>query len=120
MRYLLDTNIILAYLRKHIIWNLIEKPLEIYEPETIVFIPSVVMGELESIGIQNKWGKIKMQDLEIFMNEFVKTDILNDEIIHKYAEIDAFSQGRLELKPPLGSARNMGKNVYGLQLLLVF
>jgi predicted nucleic acid-binding protein len=37
-------------------------------------------------------------------------DINSADIIAKYAEIDAFSQGRLKDKPLKGSSRNMGKN----------
>ena len=110
MRYVLDTNIVLAYLRKHTIWNLIEEPFEIYDSETIVFVPAVVIGELESIAVQNDWGQKKKQDLEVFVNEFIRVDQLNDEIITAYSKIDAFSQGRLEGKPLNDSARNMGKN----------
>ena len=110
MRYVLDTNIVLAYLRKHTIWNLIEEPFEIYDSETIVFVPAVVIGKLESIAVQNDWGQKKKQDLEVFVNEFIRVDQLNDEIITAYSKIDAFSQGRLEGKPLNDSARNMGKN----------
>jgi len=37
-------------------------------------------------------------------------DINFKEIIEKYGEIDAFSQGKLEGRPAGFSARNMGKN----------
>ncbi len=37
-------------------------------------------------------------------------DQLEEMLLERYAEIDAFSQGRLEEKPLTGSSRNMGKN----------
>jgi predicted nucleic acid-binding protein len=40
----------------------------------------------------------------------VVLDINIKEVIEKYAEIDAFSQGRLKEKHSDFSARNMGKN----------
>lgn len=110
MRYVLDTNVILAYLRKHVIWDLIELQLGIFETETDVYIPAVVLGELRSLANQNRWGIIKRRELEIFVKEFMIIDFITEEVINSYAEIDAFSQGRLEGRPLTGSSRNMGKN----------
>lgn len=44
------------------------------------------------------------------MNDFYPTDIFSEETIDCYAEIDAFSQGKLPDKPLGLTARNMGKN----------
>ena len=44
------------------------------------------------------------------MNKFVVADINVESIIERYAEIDAFSQGKLINKSSNFSARNMGKN----------
>ena len=41
---------------------------------------------------------------------FAITDINIDIIIKQYAQIDAFSQGKLKDRPLSISARNMGKN----------
>jgi len=51
MRYVLDTNVILAYLRKHSIWDLIELQLGIFEIDLDVYIPAVVIGELRSLAV---------------------------------------------------------------------
>jgi len=48
--------------------------------------------------------------LERFIKKFLIADINVETIIERYAEIDAFSQGKLAGKPLSGSARNMGKN----------
>jgi tRNA(fMet)-specific endonuclease VapC len=110
MIYVLDTNVILAYLRKHSIWDLIELQLGIFEPEADVYIPAIVLGELRSLANQNKWGTNKRQELEMFVKEFMIIDFITEEVINSYAEIDAFSQGKLEGRPLTGSSRNMGKN----------
>ena len=47
MRYVLDTNVILAYLRKHSICDLIELQLEIFEIDSDVYIPAVVNGGIK-------------------------------------------------------------------------
>lgn len=60
------------------------------------------------------------------LEDFLITDINTQEIIDKYAEIDAYSQGRLANTPTSFSSKNMGKNdlwiaatasVYDIELL---
>ncbi|CAG4991557.1 hypothetical protein DYBT9275_00778 [Dyadobacter sp. CECT 9275] len=70
----------------------------------------MVVAELRSLALQNKWGIIKRQELDIYLNEFVRIDKMTNEIVNRYAEIDAYSQGKLDTKPFADSARNMGKN----------
>lgn len=44
------------------------------------------------------------------LEEILVIDINSVDILQRYAEIDAFSQGRLNSRPLNMSARNMGKN----------
>jgi tRNA(fMet)-specific endonuclease VapC len=48
--------------------------------------------------------------MEDLINEFFVVEINNDAIHNRYAEIDTFSQGKLDERPLGTSARNMGKN----------
>jgi len=48
--------------------------------------------------------------MEFFLRKFLITDINSKDIIKKYGEIDAFSQGKLPGNPLKDSSRNMGKN----------
>ncbi len=68
------------------------------------------MGELHSIGLQNGWSARRLAQIELLRRDFIITDINVEEIVAKYAEIDAFSQGKLKGLPLGDSARNMGKN----------
>ena len=70
----------------------------------------VTIGELKSFTLKNKWGKRRIQELEGFLLKFVIADINTENVVNRYAEIDAFSQGRLESKKSNFTARNMGKN----------
>jgi len=57
MNYLLDTNIILSYIRQS---RLTEKIDNLYAPLTednIPIISVVSIGEIKSIAIQNKWAE---------------------------------------------------------------
>ncbi|QRR03844.1 type II toxin-antitoxin system VapC family toxin [Dyadobacter sandarakinus] len=110
MIYVLDTNVILAYFRKNAIRYVIESVFDIYESEAQVILPAIIIGELRSLSIQNGWGKQKITDLEEFVTPFIPFPELTEDIIVRYAEIDAFSQGRLPGKRLELSARNMGKN----------
>lgn len=110
MRYLLDTNILLIYLRDT------NKSAEIdrqFDPLGIANVPVisvVTIGEIRSLAIRNRWGSRRIQKLNEFLSQLVVADIYVEEIIQLYAEIDAFSQGLLPGRPLGSSARNMSKN----------
>ena len=110
MRYFLDTNILLAYLRKHQLVNTLQTYFEDEGGPSQMFTSAVCMGELRSIGVRNNWGKQRMAALNSLKDSVLITTELNEPIVECYAEIDAFSQGRLQNKQLKGSARNMGKN----------
>lgn len=86
---------------------------EIYDPlgnENTAIISVVVLGELESISLRNNWGQKRIRNLETFLQKFLIADINSKDIIKRYGEIDAFSQGKLKNKRLGNSSRNMGKN----------
>ncbi len=111
MIYLLDTNILIAYLREpNLTQDFVDKhysPLD-FPNEAIISV--VAVGEIKSIAIKNGWGKNRVEKLERTLNQIIVADINSEDIINRYAEIDAFSQGRLDSKKSTFSARNMGKN----------
>lgn len=110
MIYLLDTNILLVYLRKSNIADKIDNQFQplIYPNTPVVSVIS--LGEIKSIALRNNWGKKRIDLLDRFLKQFLTADIHVATIIEKYAEIDAFSQGKLVSKPLKSSSRNMGKN----------
>ena len=110
MNYLLDTGILLIYIRSS---SLAQDINNLYDPLSHANTPiiSVVnIGEIKSLAIRNGWGKHKMSLMEKFLHQFLIADINVESVIQRYAEIDAFSQGRLPGKPLGLSSRNMGKN----------
>jgi len=110
MKYLLDTNILIIYLRDRHTKTAIEDSFRPFDLPNIPLISIVSVGELESFALRNKWGEKRLNNLAYFLNQIVVVDINSKDIIKKYAEIDAFSQGKLSNKPLGMSARNMGKN----------
>ncbi|MEZ4851334.1 MAG: hypothetical protein R3B93_22510 [Bacteroidia bacterium] len=60
--------------------------------------------------IQRQYGQKKKEAFRKLLNNLAILDINIREIIARYAEIDAFSQGKNPSKPSSFSPRNMGKN----------
>ncbi len=110
MNYLLDTNILLIFLREKKLATYIDSEYKLLTFPNIAIISIVSIGELKSIALQNNWNEHKLQKLDEYVNQFLIADINVETVIKKYAEIDAFSQGRLIGKRLNSSSRNMGKN----------
>ncbi len=109
MNYLWDTNILVYYIRnstKYQEWNNLY---HFFDDGSNVFLSVINIGEIESLAYQLNWGAMKRQKLQDIINQIHLLGIY-EEIIHAYAEIDAFSQDKL-LGRRLGmTARSMGKN----------
>ena len=106
--YLLDTNILLYYLRQDVTWHNIQTRFDLKNANN--FISIINQGELWSIALRNQWGERRLRNLENISNQFTLTDLNIESIVKRYGEIDAFSQGKLKDRPLGTSARNMGKN----------
>ena len=110
MNYLLDTNIILIYIRDLWTRDHIENKYDPFGNQNNPIISVVTVGEIKSIARRNYWGKAKVSLLNEILNNLIITDINVEDLVEMYAEIDAFSQGKIKEKPLELSARNMGKN----------
>ncbi len=110
MDYLLDTNIVLNLIRESPLSKQLKTDYQLFKSPQRLFVSVVVEGELESLALQNQWGKTKLNDLTHYLDNLIIVDIRVQSIIKRYAEIDAFSQNKLPNKPLNNSARNMGKN----------
>ena len=111
MRYVLDTNILIHYLRESELASRIDNqynPLDASVNEAILSVVSV--GELKAIAKINHWGQKRLDKVELLCAELLITDINSEDLIERYAEIDAFSQGKLTGRPLSITSRNMGKN----------
>jgi tRNA(fMet)-specific endonuclease VapC len=107
--YLFDTNILLYFFRQDRNWEAINSTFELSIISNNV-VSVVGWGEILSLGTRNGWGERRMSELDRLDELFLIADIHDEKIIHRYAEIDAFSEGRLQSNPLGMSARNMGKN----------
>lgn len=109
MNFVLDTNIIIHYIRKDEFAKNLDANVRPFDTGNLPVVPIVVFGELKSIAIQNNWGEKKLTLLDDLLFKVLRADITL-EIVSRYAEIDAFSQNKLANQPLNLTARNMGKN----------
>lgn len=111
MNYLLDTNIMIAYLREpNSTQEYVDKNFAPLEISNDAIISVVTIGEIKTIALKNNWGEKRIEKIEILLNQVTVADINSEDVINRYAEIDAFSQGRLDGKQSNFTARNLGKN----------
>ncbi|MCU0447253.1 MAG: PIN domain-containing protein [Microscillaceae bacterium] len=108
MNILLDTNILLYYVRI----NDDDKFRRFINPDlSIIYVFIVSFAEAKSIAFQNNWGKAKLDKLNYLIQNFEVIDV-NDLLADIYVQIDAYSQRRnahFETYP-FDNPRNMGKN----------
>lgn len=110
MDYLFDTNILLLYMRPSSLKEKVEQVLNLRDEVDTLMLSVVSIGEIKSLAIQNKWGEPRLGKLEVLLQKFLIADIHVNHILERYAEIDAFSQGKLPTLKANFTARNMGKN----------
>ena len=110
MIFLLDTNIIIIYLRDNLGKYLIETTYNPFNSANTLLVSIVTVGELRAFSLKNKWGKPKIVRMEELLSKCAIIGIDNEDTLNRYAEIDAFSQGRLDGRKSDFTARNMGKN----------
>ncbi len=110
MDLLLDTNIIIIYGRDNNISNAIEQQYQIFSGNHRLFISTVTLGEINAFVKKANLGETRKQKLLRIIDGINKISIDYKEIIEKYGDIDAFSQGKMNTGSPKFSAKNMGKN----------
>jgi len=110
--YLLDTGLLLGHIRGAKYADDAEQTHGLSQPPNVSLVSVVSKGEIYSLAIQFNWGQQRKQALDSLLRRIPVVDINTDRIVQRYAEIDAYSQGKNRVKPlPTGmSSRNMGKN----------
>ena len=109
MNYLLDTNILLHYIRKDKVAQHIEVTWQPFSPPNQAIVSLVSFGEIKSIALQSNWGDQKLKLLDQLLKTVLRADLTLD-IVDKYAEIDTFSQSKYLPHKLKTTPRNMGKN----------
>jgi len=90
MNYFLDSNIILLAVRNEAFRNWLNQHYLSKGQNSIISVISI--GELRSLAIRNAWGEAKWLKMREIIATFLIADIHSEDVIQRYAEIDAFSQ----------------------------
>jgi predicted nucleic acid-binding protein len=108
----LDTSILVHFLRESPIFHAVDKQLGLFAKGKMPFISEVTVGEIFSLSIQMKWGAKRLSEMKKVLSLLKPIPISHDEIMQRYALLDAFSKNRHpELPLPNSTtARKMGKN----------
>ena len=107
MNLLSDTNLLLIYNRANQISRLIEDEYQLFSGAHNLAVSVVTIGEIKSILYQAGVGQRRIELLSQRLDGLVKLSIGHQEVIDKYIEIDAFSQGRHKILPSNFSPRNL-------------
>ena len=88
-RYLLDTNLLVGFIRKAD-WALrARKEYNLVESNSSVFTSVICAGELLALAHKFGWGSNKREELEALLSRIPKAGINRTEILSAYAKIDA-------------------------------
>lgn len=108
--YVFDSGIVLGYARDAAYARYVDVQFNPIGGDHITVVCVVSRGELFSLAYQFGWGRQKRKRLRRKLNRITTVGINQNEIINRYAEIDAYSQNELPNRPLSTSDRNMGKN----------
>ncbi len=92
-----DTNLLVNHVRRKTL------------PPVKVVLSVITIAELEALSLKLDWGIQRVLFMRDMVARYPIVDI-TPGLVRYYAEVDAFSQGRLSPIPLKTSARNMGKN----------
>lgn len=112
MDFILDTNILVHFVRSDIHIRQIDRQFSLFSSGNATFISIVSVGEIRSLAFQFDWGENKLNRMNQFLHALRPFPVEGDEMAATYADLDAFSQCCHPHFPPVTgmTARNMGKN----------
>jgi len=110
MNYVLDTNVVLFYLKDNHTKHFIEEQFGPFKSGNTAIISIVTIGEIGVLARKNGWGDKRLKIVEKLYDKLVIVDINSQDIIDAYIDVDSFSQGKHSRKEFKHSSRNMGKN----------
>ncbi|MFK8165180.1 MAG: type II toxin-antitoxin system VapC family toxin [Lewinella sp.] len=110
MRYTLDTNVLLFYVRDKNTRQFLDEQFGPFSEENESIISIVSVAEIYSLAAKNKWGEVKLKVVERLIDDLVIVEIRYKDLIDNYIDIDTFSNGSNPKRIRKGSAIKMGKN----------
>ena len=88
--YLLDTNILIAYIRAGSLGRHVEATYSVMARVYKPLICEVTIGEMLAFAQRLGWGERKLAAMNKLLREVVRIDIGAQDVMEAYAEIDCF------------------------------
>ena len=87
VRYLLDTDILLAYIRAGKLGQYVEDTYAIRASAFHPLICVVTVGEIRAFAPRNNWGQDKIATMNELLEELVWVDIADPQVLDAYVEV---------------------------------
>lgn len=71
MKFLFDTNILLHYLRRSALAQVVDQQFAPFQSGNTLLFSIVSVGEIRSISMQSNWGANRLRDLQTALLDFV-------------------------------------------------
>lgn len=110
-KFVLDTNILLHYVRQSQLYQEIEGTLNLLSKDAVPIIASVSLGEMEGFVQRQQWGQVKVTRLKKLVDKIAVIDIAaaDDELMKDYATLWNYSKNTLP-EDKLGRSIGIGQN----------
>ena len=92
--YLLDTSVLVHYVRASAAWTRIRDTYRLLTIEPKPLISIVTAGELRSFAVQHTWGRAKLDQMEYVLGYFDEVFLNSRELVDTYATLDAGMKSR--------------------------
>lgn len=110
-KFVLDTNILLHYVRQSELVQEVERELNLLSQNAIPMIASVSIGEMEGFVQRQEWGQAKINRLKKLVEKIAVIDIAaaDDQLMNAYATLWNYSKNALP-GDKLGKSIGIGQN----------
>ena len=92
MRFLLDTNILLAYVRLGALGQYLKAVYNLYALRPAPLISIVTEGEIRAIALKNGWGATKLGELQRLLDALTVVPLPFSTVVDVYARIDNYCE----------------------------
>lgn len=110
-RYLLDTNVLLHYIRGKEKFKSIETQVNLLNGQSLPLISSVTIGEIKAFIQRQQWGKSKVERFSNLLDKMFVIDVAaqDEDLMQAYATIWNYSKNTLP-EQPLGKSIGIPQN----------